>query len=154
MHLSVAKDWELDVSREAVVLVHTDASNRITASPPGPATERLLQDAPDCADNARLLLQKHGASLKQWAPTVYRNQLNNGAMYSFLAGRRRDGLRYSSRALRVNPIEPRFWATMLLGLVSGRLLARFKARRTGLQVPADHRSDTVVTEAVGISGEE
>lgn len=136
LHLGVAKNWRIDVSREVAVMVHTDATNRITASPPKPAMDRLLLDAPDCADTAMLLLKEHGESLRRWGPVTYRNRLNTAALYSFLAGRRGDGIRFSVRALRAEPRDSRLRSTLhslailLPGLCSNRLLAYLKAARS------------------------
>jgi len=122
-HLAVLKCWRMELSRDIAIIFHTDAGNRITASPPDLAMQRLLMDAPDCAIDAAHTLSEHGGAMKLHAPRLYASWLNRAATYNFLAGRRRDGIYYNLRALWETPTEWRNWVTLTLGVLSPSVLA-------------------------------
>ena len=128
-HLNVMRRWRMDVSRDVAIIFHTDAKNRITASPAGLAMQRLLRDAQDCAADSDLILRDHGAAMQQWAPRQYLSRLNSAATYYFLAGYRVAGVQRSARAIAVAPTSTKVWATLLLGLIGPRTLAWVKAHR-------------------------
>ena len=122
-HRNVARRWRIDVSREVAIIVHTDATNRLTAAPPDLAMQLLLRNAKDCAADADMILRDHGLAMRRWAPRQYRTRLNYAAMYHFLAGHRAAGVPRSVRAITIAPTSAKVWATLLLGLIGPRALA-------------------------------
>jgi hypothetical protein len=128
-HLALARGWKIEISREPAIIFHTDAENRITASPPPLLRKRMLRDAHDSAQNADEIVREHGEAMRMHAPTLYKNTLNNAAIQHFLDGNRLTGIGYSLLALKQAPIEVRYWATLLIGVLGPGPLAWAKARR-------------------------
>ncbi len=119
-HLDLARRFNTECHNDVVAVIHTDAVNRFTAVP-GP--ERLLRMAPDIARQVDRIVSGHGDALSRWAPEMFSRYLRQGAINHFLAGNRTEGVRYSVRFIRQRPIALSGWASLLLGLLSRRLLA-------------------------------
>ena len=118
-HLNLAKEHLVETSTAVVRRYHHDALNQITR----PTIRRSLRYADaDAADAARVL-DLHGEALRRWAPMTHRLILSGGAIASFMAGRRMDGVRYSAAALRRQPLSLAVWARLLAGLLGGRVTA-------------------------------
>ena len=126
--------WELDVARrEASLWVsdvlgaeHVDAVNSTTRDASGRSLARLLDEAPDVCWMVATILSEHGAELARHAPHYRAWLLHSAAVESFLAGERRAGVRYASSAARARAGGPKLAATVALGLLGPRALARSK----------------------------
>jgi hypothetical protein len=106
---------------------HHDAADRLTI----PTAESGLRYAADHADDARRILSVHGQAMLRLAPLMYRSTVSSAAAKSFMAGRKRDGLRFTARALRQAPFSPRLYAVAVAGLLGGpRAVARLRALRS------------------------
>ena len=130
-HLNVMRRWKMDVSREPAIIFHTDAKNRITASPPDQHMRWLLRDALEVALDSEALLMEHGISMQKWSPKRYSEILNITATHFYLASQRRSWIKYSIQALRSSPLSRayRAWATLFLGIWGAKPLAWVKAHR-------------------------
>ena len=73
---------------------------------------------------AQTVLERHGEALRRYGPRQYAIVLRIAATQSFLLGRRRQGARYSMRALRRRPLAPAAWVTLMLGLVGPQAATR------------------------------
>lgn len=122
-HLNMARYYLVETCSEVVRRYHHDAPNQITA----PSAERSLYYAAADAANAAQVLALHGAALRQWAPGEYQIVLAGGALASFKAGRRREGVKYSARILVRRPLSTMTWARLAVGIVGGPCLARMQA---------------------------
>lgn len=121
-HLALARRGRFTFSREPVAKVHTDATNRITASPPGALARRLLRDARDGAVDAENQLRTIGPDLLAVAPDAYSRLAARSLEQHLLAGDRVGAL--SSVLARGAPsARPSDLAVAALGAVSPRLLA-------------------------------
>ena len=126
--------WELDLARrEASLWVsdvlgaqHVDAGNSHTRDASARLLPRLLDEAPDVRWMAGTMLSEHGTELARYAPHYRAWLLNSAALESFLAGDRRGGVRYACSAARVGAASPKLAATLALGLLGPRALARSK----------------------------
>jgi glycosyltransferase involved in cell wall biosynthesis len=125
-HLNMARHHLVETCSEVVRRYHHDAANQITA----PTVRRSLHYAgADAADAARVMAE-HGAALRKWAPDRYRLVLAAGALASFMAGRRMDGLRYSAAILAREPLSARAWARVCAGMLGGRALATLQSAKS------------------------
>jgi glycosyltransferase involved in cell wall biosynthesis len=121
-HLGLAKRWRLRFFEEPLVMVHTDATNRLTTGKGRAALRRMLVDAPDKRANFASIISEHGAALKAHAPRVHGGLLREAMKQALLAGARREALAYwqavppAHRDRRLHPI-------LLLGLIHRVLLA-------------------------------
>lgn len=128
-HLALARAGRLDISTETLVMVHTDAPNRLTAAAGAVARSRVRDDAADKLASFELVLREHGAALAEHAPDEYRRMLVRVAQHAFLAGRRGYGVRATARALRANPRAPLVWAMLGIGLAGPAASAWATVRR-------------------------
>jgi hypothetical protein len=113
-------------------LEHTDAVNSVTRDArPTQLVPRLIAEAPDVRWMAETMLAEHGEQLRRHAPHYHRWLLETAAQEAFLCGDRRAGLRHSRRALRDRPTNRRIWASLMLGLLGPRGLARAKTAARG-----------------------
>jgi hypothetical protein len=127
--------WETDVARtesslwvpDVIGIEHMDAANSVSRdSSPSRLVPRLLSEAPDQRWMAETMLAEHGAGLKQHAPTYRRWLLESASMESLLCGDRRAGIEYFREARRAGASGPQLWATLALGALGPRPLARAK----------------------------
>jgi glycosyltransferase involved in cell wall biosynthesis len=84
---------------------------------------RLLREAPDMLWMVEATLADHGAALRALGPRQYRIVLRRAASQAFLVGDRRRGVRYSIECVRRSKGDLVLWSTVLLGLVSPKVLA-------------------------------
>jgi glycosyltransferase involved in cell wall biosynthesis len=124
-HLAMARHYLIETCHEVVRRYHHDAPNQITA----PDRGRALLYAADYADDAAHVLADHGDALRRWAPASYRLTLNAGALGSFLAGRRGQGIRYSFEGLALRPFSIGGWVRLVAGLLGARTLATLQCTR-------------------------
>lgn len=123
LHLGLAKRWRFHFSCAQVVLIHTDATNRITASPPLALARRSLRDAPDMARNADEVLREHGDAMRTHAPSLYASWLRGSANLHLLAGERVAALRALGGISWRTLAAPSTAALVALGLIDRRALA-------------------------------
>jgi hypothetical protein len=125
--------FELDLARaerslcldEVLGKEHSDAPNSwMRSTSAAELLPRLRQEAPDMLWMAETSLTRHGEALRRWGPRQYANLERVAALQSFLLGKRRQGVRYSLRALRGRPLAAMSWITLFLGLLGPRATAR------------------------------
>lgn len=127
--------WETDVARQEPSLwvsdilgvEHVDAANSATRDVSASRLiPRLLGEAPDLRWMAETMLAHHGAAMEQYAPTYRRWVLESALLESLLCGDRRAGLAHFRGVRRAGSRGVQVWATLLLGLLGPRPLARAK----------------------------
>jgi glycosyltransferase involved in cell wall biosynthesis len=126
-HLDFAARFRTHFCATAVARVHTDAATRLSYHRRAGLVARTT--AVELGDEMDLILQRHGAALRQFAPRTWAMFLRQRAAYHFLAGERRRGLRQSLTCLRDAPFSLEAWGISLIGLSSPRLFAALRARR-------------------------
>lgn len=115
-HLDLARIGKVATSPAVVRVYHYDAPNQVTR----PDYRRAMRFAPDAASNVDTVLARHGEGLRQHAPTLYRFRLREGALQHFLAGHRRQALRYARDSARVDGISVKLALITILG-IAGRV---------------------------------
>lgn len=121
-HLNMARHHLIQTCSDVVRRYHHDAPNQITR----PTPDRSLHYAMADANDAARVLALHGPELRRWAPESYRLVLAGGALASFMAGRRLDGVRYSGAILARRPLSFTAWTRLCAGLLGRRPLARMQ----------------------------
>jgi glycosyltransferase involved in cell wall biosynthesis len=125
--------FELNLSEHAITIcvedvltaVHADADNSwLRAVKSADVIPRLRREAPDMLWMAETTLERHGDALQRYGPRQYVTVLRIAATQAFLLGQRRNGARYSLRALRRKPLAPAAWVTLLLGFLGPGATAR------------------------------
>ena len=110
---------------DVLTAVHADADNSwLRAVKSADVIPRLRREAPDMLWMAETVLERHGEALRRYGPGQYVIVLRIAATQAFLLRQRRNGLRYSLRALGHKPLAPAAWVTLLLGLLGGSATAR------------------------------
>lgn len=126
-HLELARTTLLQACDDIVRRYYHDVADRLTI----PTVESGLRHAADHADDAARVLAVHGDAMRKFAPLMYRIIVSSAAASSFMAGRKRDGLRFTARALRQAPFSPRLYAVAMAGLLGGpRAVAKLRALRS------------------------
>jgi glycosyltransferase involved in cell wall biosynthesis len=127
-HLRVARRYRFLLLQRASVLIHTDATNRVTLSPPPQAARRMLRDARDSALDAEAIQAEHAEGFRAHAPALLSRYAEAAVLHHLLAGERLEALRWvpelSGRG------RPRTLALLGLGLVGPSALAWAKAHYT------------------------
>jgi hypothetical protein len=104
---------------------HSDASNSWTRNvDASEVIPRLLREAPDTLWIVETTLQEHGGAIAEHAPWAHRMLLRSASAQAFLLGDRRKGIRYCMAALRLKTFDPMTWASLVLGLLGPRAVAR------------------------------
>jgi hypothetical protein len=125
--------YELELARNETTLCvedvlgkeHTDAPNSwLRSAAAGELVPRLFSEAPDMLWMAETTLQRHGDGLRRDGPRQYATMLRVASVQAFLLGKRRKGARYALAALRRQALQPMAWATLFLGLIGPRAVAR------------------------------
>ncbi|MBL8601298.1 MAG: glycosyltransferase [Myxococcales bacterium] len=127
-HLAVARRWRFQLWRTPVVLIHTDATNRITASAPAKMAARMLRDAPDGAADAEGVLHAHGAVFRSAAPSLYEKFAGQAMFQHLLAGHRADALRWWAEGPAAARFAPRTLFFLGVGMVGPEALAFAQTR--------------------------
>jgi glycosyltransferase involved in cell wall biosynthesis len=122
-HLDFAQRFLTLDCPEIVRLYHQDADNALCSSRPAGG---LLASAHDEALMHSELVREHGEALQGLAPVLLLYFLRGAAVYFFLAGRRRDGLRYSLRYLRARPFSLRMLVVAASGVCGKHTLLLLK----------------------------
>lgn len=116
--------YHLDLARQGPVLVSPKITRRYYQSAPNQITRpdfrRALRFAEDSARNADEFLERHGEALRQYAPSAYAARLGEAALHYFMAGHRRDGLRYAGHMMRYRGLSLKLALLVILGM-AGRL---------------------------------
>lgn len=126
-HLDMARLYRFSLTREVFVLIHTDATNRITASPPAALVRRLLRDAHDSAQNAEQVLRAHGEVLGRESPILKRRFVQEGAVNHLLASERLAAIKLLLAQGEEVWDSPRFWVLFGVGMVGATPLALTRA---------------------------
>ncbi len=126
-HLEMARTHRFSLTRQRFVLIHTDANNRITASPPAATARRLLRDARDSADDFERTLQRHGEVMARVSPALHNRFIQTAVMHRLLAGQRAAALRLVRSAPRSTWRMKRLWVVVGAGLVGPEVLAYVQA---------------------------
>jgi hypothetical protein len=108
---------------DRVVLIHTDATNRITASPPRDLARRQLRDAPDGAADADAVLRGWSGVLREHAPGLLEHYETQRVVQHLLAGHRLEALAGWLGGAPAVRRSPRVAVFLALGLVGPRALA-------------------------------
>jgi glycosyltransferase involved in cell wall biosynthesis len=123
--LNLAEHETSVCAEDVLTAVHADAPNSwLRAVKSADVIPRLQREAPDMLWMAETVLERHGGALQRYGPGQYVTVLRIAATQSFLLGQRRNGARYSLRALRRKPLAPAAWITLLLGLLGPGATAR------------------------------
>lgn len=117
-HLEFAARFRTQTCPEVVARLHADAANRSSIF----TVQSLLRAAPDNAHSDRVLLERHGATLRSISTMRYASQLKIAAIHSFLAGERLAGARYGLRFIGAHPSAAAV-ALLLLGIIGPRAVA-------------------------------
>ncbi len=127
-HLAAARRWRFQLVRDPVVLIHTDADNRITASAPDKLAARMLRDAPDGAADAEAVLAEHGDLMAARAPGLWALYATQAMTQHLLAGHRLDALWWWSRTPKKRRWAPRTLGFVALGMMGPGALATVQTR--------------------------
>ncbi|WP_414660870.1 glycosyltransferase family 2 protein [Horticoccus sp. 23ND18S-11] len=128
-HLELARRWTLEFHAAPQVLVHTDATNRLTSARGGSAARRMLVDAPDRFADAREIVTAHGAELRRSAPTCFAGFYRECIKQALLCGDRGTALRLIREDGNATRWDARMLVIVAAGLVHRRVLAALNARR-------------------------
>lgn len=124
LHLDVARDWKLDISREPLVKIHTDAPNRLTTDRGPRALQRIREDAPDKLRSYQTIFEQHGAAMDRWAPRLLDHTRVRAGHQALLSGRRLDGLRLLLHTFRKRRPSSKELGLLFVGLVGPGVTAR------------------------------
>jgi glycosyltransferase involved in cell wall biosynthesis len=137
--------WELDLARrerslwveEVLGLEHVDAENSYTRdADPSRMISGMLREAPDMLWMFETMISAHGDELARRAPSCRRGLDQGAAAQAFLSGDRARGVRHTVAAVRAGGGDPRTLATLALGLLGPRALARAKLTGRRSRAPA------------------
>lgn len=123
--LDFAKNARLQFCPDVVRIYHYDAPTRVML----PSRERLYARARGFADKAEAALARHGAALLRVAPRNWTVQVRQAALFRFLSGDRRGGVKFSFILLRRHPKILRAWVVLLVGVLGRRPLAHLYLAR-------------------------
>ena len=98
---------------EVMLLRHTDAAERMSR----PSPWRMIPAAADQADAMATVIDEQADELARLSPRMLRRVLVLCANYSFLAGRRGDGVCYAWAWLRRDPLDLMMWGALKTGLL-------------------------------------
>lgn len=140
-HLDLARMGKVWTSRAVARLYHHDAENQVTK----PDYRRTLDWAADAAANADIVMAEHGPAMSQHAPGVYAHHLRVCMLQHFLAGHRREGLRYARECVRLNGPSLKLMVIVLIGLIGRVPLARSQALQTNIRRMLSARSSARLT---------
>ena len=126
-YLEFAYHYRTLFLKETLALVHTDASERLSR------VRRESRVAVECAtalkEEMDVILARHGAALKRFAPGTWRMFERMRVSYSFLAGRRGEALRLWLKCCRATPLLPEVWVMLVLGLAGRKAFAAMRSYR-------------------------
>lgn len=124
-HLDFSRAFKTLTSTEVMVLIHEDATNRLTK----PDLSRALESAPDQIIGIERLIEEHGKALSKWAPRKYFEKVCGLATLQFMAKHRFEGVKAVMRALQLKPLSLKAWAVLVFGLLGRRPLANLQTER-------------------------
>ncbi len=121
--LDLARQWKARILEDVLALEYSDAHNSATRSRGARRVRTLLRDAADMAWHYEEILRLHGDALRAWGPKQYISLHRSAALYHYLAGARRAGLRRILHYLRSNPVSLPAWGILVLGSIGPRWAA-------------------------------
>lgn len=122
-HLAAATRWRFWMCVDRVVLIHTDATNRITASAPAALARRQLRDAADGAADADAVLRGWAEVFRAHEPRMLAHYEAQRVTQHLLAGHRLEALDALAHASPTLRRSARLGAFVALGLIGPRALA-------------------------------
>ncbi len=114
-HLDFAKEFRTLAVGAPVVLVHSDAHNRVANQSIRERTKRSIEDAGSAVTGFEDILSRHGAALQRWAPSRFRMFSRALITSRSLAGQYRHAFRGAVLYLCRYPTSPDAWILFLLG---------------------------------------
>ena len=127
--LDLAQRTKASVGDDVIALEYSDADNSQTRSSGLKGARTLMSYAADKAWEADEVIRKHGDALRKHGPRQYRLMKRAAAMFHFIDGDRRGGLRHAASYLRDEPASLLGWGIVVLGLLDRRLLAWVRSNR-------------------------
>lgn len=127
-HLGLARRWSLEFQPDRLVLVHTDATNRLTTGKGAAAGARMLRDAPDKLADGLSLLAEHEPALQRCAPRVLAGLQRELLKQALLAGRRGVALGSAWRNRSSLTWDAKLGVIMMAGLFHRSALAWLNTR--------------------------
>jgi hypothetical protein len=127
--LDFAKRFTSRVVPVILAFQHTDSPDRLSHMIPPADQEMVKRKARDEAADARYVLAEHGNALRVQAPRLYERVLRTAALSNLFAGNRGHAVEASVAGLRLRPMSPYAWATLLLVLAGPRTALLFNRRR-------------------------
>lgn len=127
-HLGLARRWSLEFQPDRLVLVHTDATNRLTTGKGALAGERMLRDAPDKLADGLTVLAEHEPALRRFAPRVLAGLQRELLKQALLAGRRGVALGIAWRHKGAMTWDGKLCVILVAGLVHRSALAWLNTR--------------------------
>jgi glycosyltransferase involved in cell wall biosynthesis len=141
--------YELDLAKADTALYladvlakqHFDAPHSLLrAADPHELYPRLLREAPDMLWMTQTALERHGEALRELSPTQHRELVRLASRYSFLLGKRRQGLRYAWQGVRLRDTDATLWLGVVLGVIGPQALVYGIAARRRLDQRHRHAS--------------
>jgi glycosyltransferase involved in cell wall biosynthesis len=120
--LNWASQWHARFFNEVLAMQYTDAANSYHRAERHHKARWRLRDAADQAWALDEIFRLHGETLRQYAPTHYKNHLVKASFNHFLAGHRQQGLCYALEFVGLDPRSPYGWAILAFGLLGTRPL--------------------------------
>ncbi len=119
-HFALARRWRFQILPDTLVMVHTDATNRLTTSSDAAATARVMAEGPDKLANYETIWRDHLDALQRHAPQKYQAMLLDCGKNAMISGQRQIGVSRLLQYLARRPLNLRAWAMLLTGLVGPR----------------------------------
>lgn len=128
-HLDLALHWKLQVTRDVVVKIHTDAPNRLTTGKGPRVRRRLLLEAQDKLNDLEEIRRRHGEAIRRHAPKRHLSMIRETGRLFLLLGKRGAALRYIRPYLRAVPNDRKMWVILTLGMIGPGMLAWVASQR-------------------------
>lgn len=122
--LDFVKRHSVQLCPEVVRLYHYDAPNRLMTA----NVSTLVTRADGFARHAEATLARHGAPMREHAPTRWSTCVRESALYNLLAGKRALGTRRALRSWMSAPLDVKAAALVACAWMPPRMLAGVKAR--------------------------
>lgn len=125
-HLALAQRWRFQLTKERLIIIHTDAPNRITSTPMHLDRDRMRRDALELAAQADSVLTTHGEAMRRHAPTLHAKYRTEQVYYLLIGDRRREALS-KLRNLGLRRVPASRALQFALGFASPQALVSSKA---------------------------
>lgn len=120
LHLDFTDKYKTQLHNIFGAIVHLDANNRLTMLD----SARLLKFAPEYAQSCKLILQRHGESIKNTSKKLFLKYLRWYGIYEMLSFNRKIGFKMMLKCIISNPFDLLNWILLIVGGISPRILAR------------------------------